>query len=379
MLKKILCTFLIFINLLTLSGCWGYKEINDLPIVIGASIDKVNEEEYLLGVEVLKTTEAIESSKEIKKILLQSTGKTVFDALRKLLVKSGKFLYWANIKIILIGKDIAEEDLVSVLDLLHRDIEVRSEADVIIAKDKGIDILRANDIIDEPTSIHLFDLMENSKKLSKIYPLKLSEVIDTLGLEGKDFILPMISFKDIDEKDAYQELESAIFKGNKMIGTLNGDEVQTFRLLSNEEKGGIRTEVISLDSNTKVSFEIEKSSSKIRPVYEDGQITMNIYITTNVFIAEVMNYQFDIGDEKVRSYMREKLEETINEKSKEFLQRIQGELNSDLLGYGHLVRRKYPSVWKRDKENWNKIFPSIRTNIYVKANFKGSAQYTKIV
>lgn len=241
--KKFLCIFLIAINLVTLSGCWGYKEISDLPIIIGVSIDKLNDEEYLLGVEVLKTTEAIESSKQIKRILLQSTGKTVFDALRKLLVKSGKFLYWANIKIIIVGREIAEEDLISVLDLLHRDIEVRSETNVIIAKDKGVDLLKANDPADEPISLHLFDLMEGSKKLSKIYPLQISEIIDTLGSEGKEFILPMISGKDINEKEVYQELESAVFKEDKMVGTLTGDEVQTFRLLTDEEKGGIKHKV----------------------------------------------------------------------------------------------------------------------------------------
>lgn len=379
MLKKILCTFLLIINILSLSGCWGYKEINDLPIVIGAAVDRLSDEEYLLTVEVLKTSEIVESSRKIDKVLLQTTGKTIFDALRKLIVKNGNFLYWANMKIMLISRDIAEQDIVSVLDLFYRDIEVRAETRVLIAKDKAADIFKKNESKDEPTSMHILNIMDNSKKLSKIYPLKMYEIIDVIAIEEKDFILPMLSVKDIDEKDKDINLQSAVFKKNRMIGTLNGEEVQTYILLSNNEEGGIRVNEISKDEDTKISYEVEKSTAKIKPIYENGEITINIDVITDVFIAEVMNYKFSIVEENVREYMKERLEEDIKYKSMEFLSKIQSELNSDILGFGGLIKIKYPRTWKEKREQWDEIFPKIHTNINVKVNFKGSALYSNIV
>lgn len=367
------------VNILCLSGCWGYKEINELPIVIGAGIDKINNEEYLVTAEILRTSDISGDTIQTNTMLLQTRGKTIFDAIRNLIVKSGKFLYWANMKVILIGKDIAEEDIVSVLDLFYRDIEVRAEGRVIVAKDKAEDIFKENQSKGEAISSRLLEFMDNSSKSSKIYPLKLYEVIDLVALEGSDFTLPIIASKDVYEKSKSVELESAVFKKNKMIGTLTGEEVQTYRLLLNKERGGIRVDQISKDEISKISYEIEKSKVKTKPIYENGKITMNIDITTDVFIAEVMNYKFDFVDENTRTYMKESLEESIKDKSKELLSKIQGDLNSDILGFGQLTKIKYPNVWRKEKYNWDKIFPNIDVDINVKVNFKGSALYSKII
>lgn len=379
MLKKILCTFLLMTNVVWLSGCWGYREINDSPIVVGAAIDKINNEEYMLTTEILKTSETIGGTKEINTVVLQTTGKTIFDAVRKLIVKNGRFLYWANIKLVIINKEIAEEDIISVLDFLYRDIEVRAEAMVIVTKDKAMDIFKENKFINEPISFRILDIMTHSDRFSKVYPSKMYEVLDFMLIDGKELILPIISCENISEKSEVVDLESAVFKGKKMIGTLTGEEVQTYRLLSNNERGGIRVDEVSKDETSKISYEIEKSKAKIKPIYEDGKITMNIYIITDVFIAEVMNYKLNFMDEDIRKCVKESLEENIKGKSRELLSKIQGDLNSDLLGFGQLTKIKYPSVWKKEEYNWDKVFPNINVNINVEVNFKGSALYTNII
>lgn len=374
--KKVVCIFLIIVNTICLSGCWGYKEINELPIVIGAAIDKANRDEYLLTVEVLRTSEVTSGTKEANTILLQTTGKTIFDALRNLTVKNGKFLYWANMKVVLISKEIAEEDIISVLDLLHRDIEVRSEARVIVAKGKASDIFKENK--GEEASFRILDVMENSSRFSKIYPLKIYEVVDIVLLKGRSLVLPMLSPKDIYSQNKDIELESAVFKENKMIGTLLGDEVQTYRLLLNEEEGGIRVENSLKYYEAKISYEIEKSRTKIKPLLKNGKIQMDIDIKTDAFIAEVMNYKMDFMKEDVRNYMKEQLEETIKGDCIEFILKMQKDLNSDILGFGELVKNKYPKLWKKQEEDWNRILTDISVNVKVKVNFKGSALFSSM-
>jgi len=380
MWKRAFSAFLIIINLIVMTGCWGYKEINELPIVLGAAIDKINKDEYLLTVEVLKTSEISGKTAEANATILQMTGKTVFEPIRKFIVKNGRFLYWANMKVIIIGKKVAEDgELISVLDLFYRDVEIRSEGRVIIAEDKAADIFKENMHKGEAISMHILDSMDNAKKLSKIYPVKMSEVIDLVSLSGKNLVLPILSPKDIYTETPSLSFKSAVFKKNKIVGTIIDEEVRSYRLLMNEEEGGLRVENVFGDENSKVTYEIEGSKTKIEPLYKDGKFIMKIDITTNATIAEVMNYKLDFMKKDVRDYMKEQLENTIRDNCIEFLSKIQKDFDSDVLGFGELVKNKYPKVWKESENNWDNIFPNIITTIDVKVNFKGSALYSIIV
>ncbi|KOA18802.1 spore germination protein B3 precursor [Clostridium homopropionicum DSM 5847] len=373
--------FLIIINLIVMTGCWGYKEINELPIVLGAAIDKISKDEYLLTIEVLRTSEISGQTAETKTTILQMTGKTVFEPVRKFIVKNGRFLYWANMKVLIIDKKIAEDEgIISVLDFLYRDIEARSEGRVIIAEDKAADIFKENKTKGEAISMHILETMDNVKRLSKIYPVKMYEVIDTVALKGKNLVLPILSSKDIYTETPNLSLKSAVFKKNKMIGTIIDEEVRSYRLLINEEDGGLRIEnVVFGDENSKVTYEIEGSKTKIEPLYKDGKFIMEIDITTDAIIAEVMNYKLDFMRKDVQEYMKEQLENTIKDNCTEFLSKIQKDFDSDVLGFGELVKNKYPKVWKESESNWDNIFPNITTIINVKVNLKGSALYSKII
>lgn len=381
MWKRVFSAFLIIMNLIVMTGCWGYKEINELPIVIGAAIDKISKDEYLLTVEVLKTSEISGQTAEVNTAILQMTGKTIFEPIRKFIVKNGRFLYWANMKIIILGKKVVEDgEVVSVLDLFYRDVEIRSEGIIIIAEDKAADIFKENISKDEATSMRMLDSMDNAQKLSKIYPLKMYEVIDLVGIKGKELVLPIISPKDIYTETPNLSFKSAVFKNDKMVGTIIDEEVRSYRLLMNEEEGGLRAEnVIIGDESSKVTYEIEGSKTKIRPIYKDGKFIMNIDITTDAIIAEVMNYKLDFMRKDVQNSMKEQLENTIKDQCKEFLSKIQKDFDSDVLGFGVMVKNKYPKVWRDSEDNWDEIFPNITTNISVKVNFKGSALFSKIV
>lgn len=381
MWKRVFSAFLVIINLIVMTGCWGYKEINELPIVIGAAIDKISKDEYLLTVEVLKTSEISGQTAEAKTSILQMTGETVFEPIRKFIVKNGRFLYWANMKVIIIGKKIAEDgEVVSVLDLFYRDVEIRSEGRIIIAEDKAADIFKENISKGEATSMRILESMDNAQKLSKIYPLKMYEVIDLVGIKGKELVLPILSPKDIYKETPSLSFKSAVFKKNKMVGTIIDEEVRSYILLMNEEEGGLRVEnVIIGDESSKVTYEIEGSKTKIRPIYKDGKFIMNIDITTDAIIAEVMNYKLDFMRKDVQNSMKEQLENTIKDQCKEFLSKIQKDFDSDVLGFGEMVKNKYPKVWRDSEDNWDEIFPNITTNISVKVNLKGSVLYSKIV
>lgn len=56
-MKKILGFLCCFSLLLSLAGCWDYKELNQVAIITGIAIDKGDKKKYRLTVEKLDTME----------------------------------------------------------------------------------------------------------------------------------------------------------------------------------------------------------------------------------------------------------------------------------------------------------------------------------
>ena len=79
---KYIKLILIIIILIPLTGCYNYRELNDLGITTAIGISKKNDE-FNLVIEVLKTDDKSEESKMPKYVLYESKGKTIQEAVRK--------------------------------------------------------------------------------------------------------------------------------------------------------------------------------------------------------------------------------------------------------------------------------------------------------
>jgi len=123
----------------------------------------------------------------------------------------------------------------------------------------------------------------------------------------------------------------------------------------------------------KVTLEIFKSKTKIQPVYNNNQLTMNINITSITEISEVMNYKIDVLDEKGREKLKEQAEDKIKYDIEILMRKLQKDLECDVVGFGKKVKESYPKRWKESQENWSDIFETIPFNVSVDVRFRGTA------
>ena len=110
-----------------LTGCYNYREINELAIVSGVSIRKVDDE-IELTTEVInpKKEQDASSGEEPEFIIYTSRAKSVQEAIRKMIKESPRKMYGAHIEILVIDEGIAREYLMDILDFFARDPEIRS-------------------------------------------------------------------------------------------------------------------------------------------------------------------------------------------------------------------------------------------------------------
>lgn len=364
------CFFVLIIAFaITSSGCWNYREINNLNLAAGIGLDKdIKDKKFKLATEILVPKQKNSGTTERSRIV-ESKGDTIFKAMRNTISGNGKMIYWSHCKVMVVSEGIAKEGLIQVLDVVDRNPEMRPDISLLIADGQPPDkILKQAKGIDDVTSYKFRDAMDNQSKLPNYTKGDTWDFIDDLMKEGIEPVASLIKIVYKENKIDFQIGGVAVFKSDKMVGKLNENETETFLFIVNETKNG----VIALDKKSSglpvnLSFEILKSKCKMTPSYVSGKLAMGIDLQMDVSMTEVEGTA-DVIKAEQRKKVEKILEEYIKKRIVNVLGKIQQEYDSDILGFGKTIRNNIPEVWKSVKGNWDEQFRNLSTEVTVKVN-----------
>ncbi|HEX9060343.1 MAG TPA: Ger(x)C family spore germination protein [Clostridia bacterium] len=373
---KILLLLLLIANSLFLPGCWNYHDIEYYSIVSGFSIDK-NEEnnKYILTMEVLDFEVSGKEAKQASK-LIESDGPTLLDAIRNVINTTGKKLYWAHANIAIISQDIAREGISPVLDLLYRDNEIREEMDIIISKEKTAkELLNQQTLTSQLRSNEIYKMLESQTFVAKAPEVKTYELVNTMEDEGISPALPLLGVRTNMEKRSTVLMGTAVLKFDKLAGFLDMDETKNYLLITNQVDKGLLIPD-KMKEGQRTSLEILVNKTKVWPELIDGKLSMNIEIKPEVAIAEV-GKSVEYSNAKERDSLKKSAEETLKSSMLNTIGKVQKDYDSDIFGFGRIVKMKMPSLWKRIDKNWDNIFRDLAVNVDVDITIKNSAHISK--
>ena len=118
-----------------LSGCYNYRELNDLGITTAVSIDYKDDAFYVIAevINPIKQQDA-SSSNNSPFVNYNSSSSSLQDAFRKVVLESPRQLYAAQLEIIVLSEEVVNNHLEEVLEYFARDPEARTEIKIIVAK-----------------------------------------------------------------------------------------------------------------------------------------------------------------------------------------------------------------------------------------------------
>lgn len=375
--RIILFSTVIFSNIFLITGCWSYKEIDRLSIVMGAAVDK-EDGKYLLTVEIVNLTGGREAKVESK--IVTSKGDTLLDASRNIIEISGKRLYWSHIKVIIVCQKIAREGIAQVIDWFNREPETRISINVLISKEKTArELLEQQSITSVIRSMEMYDMLVSQDSLSKAPKIAIYEFINDLASQGKSAVLPTVGIK-LNEGQRTSELSgTAVFKSDRLIGFLDGEDTRYFLFIMNKVKGGLLVEKESTESTqVNVALEIfaDLTDTKIKPVYSNGKLTMKLDVYVDADIAEIAGTE-DYIDEPGRSKLKRDAEAALKDNIKRVIRKVQNDFGSDIFGFGSIVKNDMPDIWKSIEKDWDKIYKNLDVNINANITITNSALVMK--
>ncbi|MFG6147721.1 Ger(x)C family spore germination protein [Halobacillus sp. B23F22_1] len=375
--------------LILLTGCWNSNELDELSIVVAMGIDKTDDNQYELVTQVINPSEIATDAPTTRPPVstYSTTGKTLFEAFRQLTHKSPRKMYLSQLRLLVIGKDLAEEGILSSLDLFYRDHEFRTGFYVTIAKDTDVEtllsVLTAYEKIPANKLMNSIDAVETNHGSSKgvtidelitqIHSKGQSPVIAGLLLEGPEDSGTNIS--NVENIDAPVELtidHLGVLKNDRLVGWLDEDASKGY----NYVVGDIKNSVVTLpcqDGTT--SIEILRTQSSMEASFSEGKPSISIELDVEGNVAEV-DCPIDLSKEDSIQKLNDETEKEIKRLMEASLKMAQKNFETDIFGFGGMIHRKDPEYWKTVEKDWDNHFKDLNLDIQIKAELrrKGDAE-----
>ena len=368
---------IVFTYSIFLSGCWNRQEIDSLAIVTAVGIDK-DPEGYNVTTQILNPGE-IASQKTLNTTTVttySTSGKTVFEAFRRLTVESPRKMYFSHIRIVALGEELAKDDIGKVLDFLLRQHEFRSDYYIIITKDVSArQVLSLLTPIERIPANKIYSSLKISEKLwAPTRSVQLDELISVIMSGGKNAVLTGTSIKgninggtDLNslastEREAIIKFDSlAAFKDTRLVGWLNEDESKGYNYITDNVKSTVG--YVELADGGTVTVELKKSKSKMTAINQNGALSINVDVEMEGEIGEI---EGDIDISKQENIRR--IEQLWGEKNEYLcylaIKKAQQTFKSDIFGFGNVVHRTYPDLWKKIKNRWGKEFENLPVTVH---------------
>ena len=359
MKKFVLIVITLFILLIS-SGCYNYKEINDMAIVSSIGIDKDNKnDKYIVSAQIMNSKES-EDSEDSQITVYTKEGDTVHEALRNITLKSPRKLYGNHLSKIVLSEEVAKEGIDNILDIFNRITEVRNEFIITIVKeDKASDVLKVLTTTESiPAEYVKLSLKIADKTSGLTYATKLDEFISLYLKKGIDPVVPVLK---IDKKEKKGTTINNITTTNPIskiviedLAVTNKGKLETY--LKNEEVIGynfLRNQIQKMiipvkcdDENNYASILILKNKTKSNAAKKDNKYIINFNINSEAIITEY-NCKKDLTDEKVIKELEKDTEKKIKRYIKKSLNK-QKETKGKFLGLERIIYLDYPKYKNED-------------------------------
>jgi len=379
MFYKSIILLLLALPITLLSGCWNYRDIEQYSIVAGMAIDKNEQgDKYLLTAEVIDFEMTGKETKGTSKFV-ESEGNTLLDAIRSMINITGKRLYWAHADVVVISRDLAEEGVAPLIDLIGRDQEIREEMYVVISKNKAKDLLKAEVAVEGMHSFNIDNMLKHQKSITVSPEVMVYELHNILISEGISPALPAFGIVSNSGKKTLELIGVAVFKSDKLVGFLDREESKYFCFASDKVDKGVLTEKMSPENQmSDITLEVFKSKTEVKPTYSNGKLAMDIKIRTVASIAEI-GTSINYISKKWREQLKKKAEESMKTSVEKLIKKVQNEYNSDIFGFGRIVKANMPSLWKQIGQDWDNLFKTLEVNVNVDITIKGSGVNSKTI
>ena len=363
------------------TGCWNYRELNDLAIVSALGIDEENGV-YNVSVQIMNPSQqgsgssssANDNNTPIE--VFEGQGKSILEAINNIFLEEPNNIFLGHIDLVVISNHLAKKGIENFIDFLLRDRESRKIFPLVIIKNtKASDVIKLITPMEMVSGKYINSTLEIAKKANGTISNRLfDEVLMCLFVEGREATITAIELIGSPEKggtvenpststpSTYIQISgSGVLVNDKLVGYFDSKESLGYTYIRNK----VESTVISVpcdDEGNYAGLILEKAETKLKTTIKDKQPIGEIIMSIKAVIAE-FNCKVDL----LKTENIAKIEEATNKEIKKILtktiNKAQKELKSDVFGFGEYLYKNNYKEWKNYKKNWNETFSNMEYKI----------------
>ncbi len=400
-----LLSVLLCISIIILTGCWDSVPIESRAYIIGVAIDEyppipqvaetetespnsIQEERFETATDIHSGDPLFAMTVQLPVIKMSTVpniqgigspepgtpktweitqvGNSFIEMSRAISTRTNLLPYYGHLQVIIISDKIAKKGLNNILDFFIRDHELRSRTRIFIAQGKAKKTLDVVPRIEDYSSIYLSETAYNAKINSQMVQwTDFGKAVQDIYAD-RDFLLPIVH----SSKDEIMNKGGAVFKGDKMVATISGREVEAVKMIRNLYMGGVTTAEMPHCEDSVMALEIDKLKTKVTPIIEEDGVIFKIDINIKGDYSESANCSFLKNiDKNFLEESSEVFEDSIKKQCVETIQKIQN-YGADVFQFNMVLKAEKPSYWDKVKDKWHDIFPYVKTEVNVKVDLK---------
>lgn len=393
-MKKSISVLCIIMILFNLSGCYDLSETNDMVYAAAIGIDKGTQNNYDITIQyarVFEINSGAEGGKGDTEILDTVTVNApgIYSAVELANHLVSKRFMLSHIKLIVFSAEVAKDGLGDFKELFMRNSDLRPYVFMAVAQTGAREYLEAVKPSIDINPVKYYDLIYNNKSSVYVPYFDLHEFCSYFNTAERDIVMPAASaafigtqnmgtenksgfeyntenyiagHKSSTSDSASEVIGMAVFADDRLAGMMGSHETELYNMLIGKFNMNYTT-FYSPITDKPITVKITQDK---RPVVKtnisDNDISaeINLYFESE-FVGLPDNYSYE---NELNSF-ETAVSGYIKSAAEEFLKRTQSEFNSDVLGIGTHIKKKFRTYDEWKNYNFNEKYKDVKFNVNV--------------
>jgi len=390
---------------ITFTGCYDKRETNDIGYILTMGMDKGVTDKLRLTLQVLtykgeggegmggggggggggdKEAGAVDGT-----VVTTVDCPSLTSGLNLANAGSPRQFNLMHTKLLVFSEEIARSgELENYLDDLARYREMHAITHVVIARGKAEDFIMENKPVLGENPIRSMQVLLNYRYYTGYFPhtrlFDFHRAVKSTAEQPITMLIAVNSLKNLKEpgQGEKQELVSggeylagelprkggskrelfgaAVFRGAKMTGEINGDEVRVLDMIKGEFGKGFFTIPDPRSGGHIVNLDIHQARNpRVKVSFRGGFPEIDVKIRLE---GDIMGVQSGINYEKtgLKPVLEQAFEREIKESIDNLIEKCQQEFQADIFGFGNNAISQFATIEEWEKYKWLEKFPSAK-------------------
>jgi len=164
---------------------------------------------------------------------------------------------------------------------------------------------------------------------------------------------------------------------DKRVGKQSGDETKYMLFVKDDIKGGVLT-VNNEEGTPDFTLEIFSNETKIKPVWVNGKLQLQIQTITHTGLDEVMTTE-GFTSLNSKNVIEKRAAKELEENMRSVIKRVQSDYHTDIFGFGEKIHENMPKTWSELDKDWEREFSDLDVVVNSTIIIESSAQNSRSI